>query len=664
MEKYNFRVYGDNIIECVRIIKMIKNNSFETFQEKFLAINQMSSIVKLVNNNYELSFELVPGFEKSNKKRWKENILNHYKSIGSFLDETADVFVTKLKDNTETILCVIEFCSALQAGNQAWQRSGRAYSCARTKIPYFYIIDLPKYELNPVTRERLALRFPNCIVPYSYITYSEIHDTTAYVLINKSQEYIDTDPTFAEYDMSTIFNDFEFGNYLFNLILDKDTNKLVESLKIKNSNFVNFLSPNSSETSYNGNEISALNPENLASSIILNKKKFPFKKKIAKKSISGNLIALHYIVQKYCLGIFSSDLPFGIVPKNNIRNFINECSKLYPLDDNIIKDLCAKDFIIVTMIKGFKPGGDDNRPDRGILPLIRMLFGENSTVLTILYGPLLRSNYNLLLNNSKKLSKSNGLWQTIIELSNYLLFDCPIINDKQNKSGVIVFNNELLVSTTGNYSFNKLDLAPQNFREDDVDSLFYLLFTYETSAFYGMCNPPGGDWSGLSLILDNIEYRWLSLPRVSNEKRPDHVIEIFTKNEKPYLLIMESKEKACDLEVNVGERLSNYVSWLLKSVPNVEYAEDLWKKSNKIISYSNFQPITSGSFISAENVDCSNLLEKSNCDIIFSCVPRKNKWELNVFYKNKEIVSKFIEETKSLYENSLLILKVNYYPVD
>lgn len=664
MKKYNFRVYGDNIIECIRIIKMIKENSFEMFQERIVAINQMSSIIILSNNNFELSFELVPGFEKSNKKRWKDNILTSYKNIGSFLDETADAFITRLDNDVETILCVIEFCSALQAGNQAWQRSGRAYSCARTKIPYFYLIDIPKYELNPVTRERLALRFPNCIVPYSYITYSEIHDTTAYVVINKSQEYIATDTAFNGYDMSTIFNDCEFGNYLLNLVLGKDTNSFIDDLKTKNANFVNFLSPTDSASSYIGTEIKELDPENLADSIILNHKKFHFKKKIAKKSISGNLVNLHKTVEKYSLGIFSSDLPFGLIPKSNLALFVNECASLYSIDETTKDEILSKNYLIVAMIKGFKPKGDDARPDRGILPLIRMLFGESAPVLTILYGPLLKSNLKLLINNPNKLSKINGLWQTIIELSNYLLFDCPIINEPNNKSGFIIFNNSLPIPANNNFSFKKLDLTPQNFREDDVDSLFYLLFSYESDAFYGICNPPGGDWSGLSLKYNNTEYRWLSLPRVSDEKRPDHVVEFCIDKQKPYLLIMESKEKASDLEINIGERLSNYVAWLLKSVPNVEYAEDLWKKSNRLISYNNFQPITCGSFISTVSVDYKYLLESSNCEIIFSCIPHGNKWNLEIFYKNKETVSQFIAETKSLYQNSIFICDVKYFVVD
>ena len=249
-------------------------------------------------------------------------------------------------------------------------------------------------------------------------------------------------------------------------------------------------------------------------------------------------------------------------------------------------------------------------------------------------------------------------------MSNYLLFDCPIIKENDNKTGFVIFNNSLVTSIGIEHSFEKLDLSPQNFREDDVDTLFYLLFSYESNAFYGICNPPGGDWSGLSLIFNNVEYRWLSLPRVSDDKRPDHVIEIDIGAEKPFLLIMESKEKASDLEENIGYRLSNYIKWLLSSIPNVEYAEDLWKKSSKKISFDNFQPITCGSFISPTSINYSNLLQTSNCDIIFSCIPQDNKWKLEIYYKNKETVSQFIERTKSLYENSIFIVDVKFFAID
>lgn len=78
-----------------------------------------------------------------------------------------------------------------------------------------------------------------------------------------------------------------------------------------------------------------------------------------------------------------------------------------------------------------------------------------------------------------------------------------------------------------------------------------------------MCNPPGGDWSGFSVIEGGYENRWLSLPRVSDVvsgKRPDHIVEIFGSFEKPLLLSIESKEKSADLEGDVGTKLVAYIN--------------------------------------------------------------------------------------------------------
>ena len=86
------------------------------------------------------------------------------------------------------------------------------------------------------------------------------------------------------------------------------------------------------------------------------------------------------------------------------------------------------------------------------------------------------------------------------------------------------------------------------------------MFTYILGAhcFEGMCNPPGGDWSGFSVIDRDYENRWLSLPRESDTisgKRPDHILELFNVFERPLLLSVESKEKSADLENDVGIKL-------------------------------------------------------------------------------------------------------------
>jgi hypothetical protein len=84
-----------------------------------------------------------------------------------------------------------------------------------------------------------------------------------------------------------------------------------------------------------------------------------------------------------------------------------------------------------------------------------------------------------------------------------------------------------------------------------------------------MCNPPGGDWSGINLRLQNGNLgRWTSLPRVSAEKRPDHVIQVELPSGE-IILSVESKQSFSSLEENVGPRLKAYLNHLMNSKPNV-----------------------------------------------------------------------------------------------
>ena len=120
------------------------------------------------------------------------NIFDTLKANGSFLDETPDAIITKIENDSETILFAVEFCSALQAGNQAWQRSGRAFSTGRAGCPYLYIVDFVKYELDSRTRARKALRFPNPAVPYSYINFTK--STEKFMLNLKNSTNRETEP--------------------------------------------------------------------------------------------------------------------------------------------------------------------------------------------------------------------------------------------------------------------------------------------------------------------------------------------------------------------------------------------------------------------------------------------------------------------------------------
>lgn len=118
-----YRIHGDNIVECERIANIIISETHPT--QVYCTLTSPSTITFVLSFNYEGNFyewqlDLLPGFNKAGRHRWKDNIFNPLHENGSFLDETPDAIVTKVIENTETILFAIESCSALQAGNQAW----------------------------------------------------------------------------------------------------------------------------------------------------------------------------------------------------------------------------------------------------------------------------------------------------------------------------------------------------------------------------------------------------------------------------------------------------------------------------------------------------------------------------------------------------------------
>jgi hypothetical protein len=164
------------------------------------------------------------------------------------------------------------------------------------------------------------------------------------------------------------------------------------------------------------------------------------------------------------------------------------------------------------------------------------------------------------------------------------------------------------------------------FTEQDVDTVLHLLFTHSQpwGIFEAMCNPPGGDWSGLSLLnfQTGEEYRWTSLPRVSGigGKRPDHVIEFQLDNGHLVLLAIESKNRALNLESNVGHRLAAYIEQLVRTSPTIFRAAnaewDLWQ--NNAISLPNLTILSGGAFCWLGVKDLEDTLARCHLDIIFA----------------------------------------------
>ena len=102
-------------------------------------MNSITCPVYVITLKYrilKLQFQFLPGLGKN---RWNQDVQDFVKRSGGRLREAADAIITLICNGHELPLAAIEYCGALPAGNQAWQRQGRAFSLAHAKIPYFYV---------------------------------------------------------------------------------------------------------------------------------------------------------------------------------------------------------------------------------------------------------------------------------------------------------------------------------------------------------------------------------------------------------------------------------------------------------------------------------------------------------------------------------------------
>jgi len=251
-----------------------------------------------------------------------------------------------------------------------------------------------------------------------------------------------------------------------------------------------------------------------------------------------------------------------------------------------------------------------------------------------------------------RLSEISGFWRAFLSLSDFLLLDAPLIGSDDIVNNFIdnrdVKQKYISQEKTGDFSIPLIPNVPNGYHEDDVDTVLHYVFSYIlNNTFEGMCNPPGGDWSGLSIKLNNYEYRWLSLPRVSNEKnkRPDHVAELFVPNSKPILFVVESKERGIDLETGIGNRLIGYINWLMGFIPSIfRKCGDEWSDAENKVDPENFEIISVGAYIDDSRYNNELILETSKCDLLFLFTPNVE----NSYWKIKILSSNNLPETDKI----------------
>ena len=107
-------IHGDNIVECERAFKLCKKAlNITTFSiAKDSTVFCPSYNASTETDDYIFTF--FPGYG-----RWNKDILSLLHTEKDSLREAPDVVITEI----EKPLLAIEYCGALPAGNQAWQRN-------------------------------------------------------------------------------------------------------------------------------------------------------------------------------------------------------------------------------------------------------------------------------------------------------------------------------------------------------------------------------------------------------------------------------------------------------------------------------------------------------------------------------------------------------------
>ena len=609
MNTRTLRIHGDNIVECERTLLLLSH----TFGKEVRLLPNSSLYMPMyelaINNEELLKIDLLSGHG-----RWGVNIATVLMTNGGVLREGADSYITEIVSGQEKLLLAIEYCSALPAGNNAWQRNGRAYSSILAGVPYLYYAEIGGVELDE-NRAVIAPRFPNPVVPFSYLTTTKRMNTFCVPVYT-------THPSITEnlyHKFQNVFGYKDSLEIVKGIILQTDFSKAIKTLMQKALSLVTLLSHERriKDTLRNGEWKDLLNAQSSGEWLKKNALHLIWKKKtVDKVRFTSTFKQLLTSVLAFgCLTIGAKDLPICIIPDNKRSMFEALLKRLYPKMAFTFKK--TKQLAIV-WITGFKPHGDDSRPDRGLTPLARMVLGNNTEILTIVYGPAKQSTWQAFIKSPTQIATDNGLWQSILNICDYVLVDSVTCADKLFYKTNAKHKENL---TPIVFPFHQPNIT---FSEHDTDSAIHQIFARKEQfgVYESMCNPPGGDWSGISYFeSDNKEYRWTSLPRVSavGGKRPDHVIQVMGKTKNVFLSI-ESKLKGKDLEDNIGINLKTYINDLSQNLPTAYRTKKQdWRLFDKTKwNIKQYSIVSIGAFMYLGESDLLKHLQRGKLDIVFA----------------------------------------------
>lgn len=612
------RIHGDNILECENALKLLSFSLNGRGDYKLIKDSPAYTPTYSIKTDDRKQFliQLFPGYG-----RWKFSITDYLIARGAPLREAPDAIITKFDEpqQYEYPILALEFSGALPAGNNAWQRAGRALALAYAGIPYLYFTELGGYELGS-DRSLKAPRFPNPLVPFAYAALGAETKTISLPVYIPSPSINDS----VLNEFSKVLGSQDAADLVRAIITESN----LESSKVKLENKLLEMVEILAEQRKRNDTLASSEwriffkkRNGLEKADWLIERKLQWNKKLGIKSVTKTFLRLLKLVGKNkVIAVGSKEIPISLIPNNSRANLAGNIKKLYGdrIDDEFLHWLADQNHhLICVWIAGFKPRGDDSRPDRGLVPFARMIFGaKDLDLFSIVYGPAKKEVWHQLQNDMQKLASINGLWEAIINLSDGILIDSP--TNKKIKN--IGFVNRKIKTDFKEIPLPAASVIPA-FGEHDIDSVMHFLFSdaINDGVYEALCNPPGGDWSGINFLdfKKDIEYRWTSLPRVSgvDSKRPDHLIQICNGS---FLLPIESKDTQTRLEKSVGPRLIKYVDQLFRNDPiSIRVKKGNWSPFSGATFERSFNILSAVAFRMQNSKDLTTALKNSKADIAF-----------------------------------------------
>lgn len=245
--------------------------------------------------------------------------------------------------------------------------------------------------------------------------------------------------------------------------------------------------------------------------------------------------------------------------------------------------------------------------------------GNSCRIVSIVYGPAKPLTWKILGKGIDVLASNNGLWQSIYKICDGVLIDSSTKTEPEYISIAqekLIARDELIIPFNAEFEIEH--------SEHDTDTAIHQILTRSGLAEC-LCNPPGGDWSGINYFRNGEIFRWTSLPRVSEigGKRPDHVFQQELKDSNLFISI-ESKGKGSDLEDEIGVNLVAYLRDLFSMVPtSIKKVNAEWRLYNDKPNLDAYKTISVGAFIYNNDDELQEHMVRGKLDSIMAFEFRK-----------------------------------------